>query len=136
MKDSVFVDTNILLYLLSSDTDKKTIAKEILKNNHNISTQVLNEFANVSLKKLKLSIEDTNQNIETIIKKTKVLTFSGNTIIFALQIKRKYQYQYYDCLILATAIENRCTILYSEDMQHEQIIENNLRIINPFLKEK
>lgn len=136
MKDSVFVDTNILLYLLSSDTDKKTIAKEILKNNHNISTQVLNEFANVSLKKLKLSIEDTNQNIETIIKKTKVLTFSGNTIIFALQIKRKYQYQYYDCLILATAIENGCTILYSEDMQHEQIIENNLRIINPFLKEK
>ena len=37
-----------------------------------------------------------------------------------------------DSLIVATALENGCTILYSEDMQHEQIIEKQIKIINPF----
>jgi predicted nucleic acid-binding protein len=35
--------------------------------------------------------------------------------------------------MLASALENDCTILYSEDMQHNQVIEQSLRIINPFI---
>lgn len=38
----------------------------------------------------------------------------------------------YDSLIIATALEASCTTLYSEDMQHGQLIENKLLIINPF----
>ncbi len=38
----------------------------------------------------------------------------------------------YDSLIISTALENNCEILYSEDMQHKQIIENKMVIINPF----
>ncbi len=60
MSDKIFVDTNVLLYLLSNDLEKKSIAKEILKSNHHISIQVLNEFSNVSLKKFQLSIDDRN----------------------------------------------------------------------------
>jgi len=48
----------------------------------------------------------------------------------------KYKYQYYDSLIIATAIENGCSILYSEDMQHNQNIENKLVIVNPFKEEQ
>ncbi len=50
----------------------------------------------------------------------------------AIDIREKYKFQYYDSLIIATALENKCTILYSEDMQHGQIIERQLKIINPF----
>jgi predicted nucleic acid-binding protein len=50
-------------------------------------------------------------------------------------LKNKYNLQYYDALIIATALENNCNILFSEDMQDKLIIENKLTIINPF-KEK
>ena len=52
-----------------------------------------------------------------------------------LKIKDKYKLQFYDSLIIATALENNCSVLYSEDMQHGFEIENTLTIINPF-KEK
>lgn len=43
-----------------------------------------------------------------------------------------YRYSYYDSLIIAAALEQSCTILYSEDMQNEQIIEHHTLILNPF----
>ncbi|MBC8485458.1 MAG: hypothetical protein H8D45_05400 [Bacteroidetes bacterium] len=48
------------------------------------------------------------------------------------KLKEKYHYSVYDSLILASAIEADCTILFSEDLHHNQLIENKLRIINPF----
>ncbi len=122
MKDKVFIDTNVLLYILSNDKVKKTISKEILKSNHNIS-----------IKKFKLSIKNIKEVISKISEETNISIFTKNTIIDALILKEKYKFQYYDSLILATALENSCTVLYSEDMQHNQIIENQLKIINPFL---
>lgn len=133
MQDRVFLDTNILLYLLSDDKDKKDVAKKLFKNDHYISIQVLNEFSNVSLKRFKLSIQDTKDIIENISKKSKIVPYSEKTILSALDLKERYKYQFYDCLILATALENGCNILFSEDMQHGQIIENQLTIINPFI---
>jgi len=132
MQDSVFLDTNILLYLLSDDKNKKDVAKKLFKNDHYISIQVLNEFSNVSLKRFKLSIQDTKNLIEVISKKSKIVPYSEQTILSALNLKERYKYQFYDCLILATALENSCNILYSEDMQDQQMIENKLQIINPF----
>ncbi len=133
MNDKIFIDTNILLYLLSNDKAKKIISKDILRSNHNISTQVLNEFSNISIKKFKLPIENIKEVINKISEETTIFIFSKNTIIDALRLKEKYKFQYYDSLILATALENGCAVLYSEDMQHNQIIENRLQIINPFL---
>ena len=50
----------------------------------------------------------------------------------ALAIAEKYGYRVYDALIVASALEARCTILYSEDMQDSQVIEGKLTIRNPF----
>ena len=124
MNDKFFVDTNVFLYLLSNDINKKTIAKKILASNLHISTQVINEFSNISLKKFKLSTSNTKELLSKLIEKT---------IFYALDLKEKYQFQFYDSLILASALENQCNILYSEDMQHNQIIEKQLTIVNPFL---
>jgi predicted nucleic acid-binding protein len=61
--------------------------------------------------------------------------FDIDTQIKAIELKDKYNLQYYDALIISTALENNCNIIFSEDMQHNQVIENRLTIINPFIKE-
>lgn len=57
---------------------------------------------------------------------------SSETVKICWHIKLKYKYSYWDSLILASAIENNCSILYTEDMQYNQIIEKQLKLINPF----
>ena len=132
MQDSCFLDTNILLYLLSNDAPKKAIAKKLLKENHSISIQVLNEFSNVSLRRFKLSINETKEIIEKISQSCKIYPYNKESILSALDLKERYRYQFYDSLILATALENDCTVVYSEDMRHNHILEDRLTIVNPF----
>jgi predicted nucleic acid-binding protein len=68
-------------------------------------------------------------------------TIDSNILIYAFgkqdnsksRIMDKYQYSFWDSMMLASALENKCTEIYSEDMQHNQTIEDKLRIINPFL---
>jgi predicted nucleic acid-binding protein len=62
----------------------------------------------------------------------RIVDNSLKTQIKAVRLKGKYGFQYYDALIVATALEHGCNILFSEDMQHGQVIEDSLRIINPF----
>ena len=104
MKDKYFLDTNILLYLLSNDINKKRRAKEIFKENHNISIQVLNEFANVSLKKFSLPIKDVKDIIKEISRNSIVYLYDENTIMNALELKNKYSYQFYDSPNLSNSI--------------------------------
>ncbi len=111
MKDKVFLDSK----------------DEIL-----ISTQVINEVVNILYRKFKLDLESIENVIFEMDNNFKIVNFSLTTQIKAIRIKKKYKLQYYDSLILATALENGCNVLYSEDMQHKQCIENTLTIINPF----
>jgi len=132
MHDKAFIDTNILLYLYDKELSKKQIAKDILSSQHTISTQVLNEFSNISLKKFKLSPQEIITALTVIIDNASLVLFTDKSIIKALEIKERYQFGYYDSLILATAMEHQCAILYSEDMHHGQTIEDQLTIVNPF----
>ena len=136
MTDKVFVDTNILIYSYSEDEiEKQIVANKVLEDYSEtiiISNQVINELVNVLFKKFKLSsndIENTILELDTFIQ---IVDFNITTQIKAVRIKEKYKLQYYDALIIATALENGCTILISEDMQHHQVIDNVLTIVNPF----
>jgi predicted nucleic acid-binding protein len=71
--------------------------------------------------------------INELVVNTTIYNYNSNTIIQAITIKHTYQLQFYDALIIATALENNCNILYSEDMHHNQLIENKLKIINSFI---
>ena len=137
MSDKVFLDTNILIYSYSEDEiEKQTIANELLgeySENIIISNQVVNELANVLFKKFKLSSDDIENVVLELDTFIPIVNFELATQIKALRLKEKYKFQYYDALIIATALENNCDILFSEDMQHQQIIENVLTIINPFI---
>jgi predicted nucleic acid-binding protein len=135
MNDSVFLDTNIFVYLYSEDeSEKQIVTLNILEQTRCItSTQVLNEFCSVCLRKLGIPNSAVQQSIKEITENCELCYIDVTIIQKALEVNKKYGYTYYDCLILASAIFNNCKCLYSEDMQHNQIIEDKLKIINPFL---
>ncbi|MEO8820805.1 MAG: PIN domain-containing protein [Ginsengibacter sp.] len=136
MKDSYFIDSNILIYAHTMQDDrKKKIAQEILSLEYEIllNTQVVNESINVFIKRFEISLNDIKKIIAEIIFYLPVRTINTKTIEGGLDIHKKYQYSYYDSLIIASALENKCSILYSEDLQHNQKIEESLTIINPFV---
>jgi len=132
MKDKIFIDSNIFLYAFSNkDISKQSISASIVKQNHTISTQVLNEVSNNMIKKLKFSNKEIEKFISSCYTQYNIVDFSKEIFIKASIIRDKYNISYYDSLILSSAINSKCDILYSEDMQHNQKIEN-LTIVNPF----
>lgn len=135
-KDKIFTDSNVLLYLLDKSAGRKAIAKEILHNKPVISTQVINENISVCTLKFKLPAKTTEKHTENLINNCIVKHIKLSTIYTAIKVFNRYKYRYYDSLIIASALENNCNILYSEDMQHKQVItlgKNKLTIINPFV---
>jgi len=135
MQDRIFLDSNILLYAIGNDKYKKVYLWELIKKTPVITVQVLNEISNIMIRKLKLSYQDIHRIIDFIIQKCIIHSIDIITVRKALDISEKYKYSYYDSLIIASALENNCNILYTEDMHHSQNIENILKIINPFLPE-
>jgi len=139
MNDKVFLDTNVLIYAYSEDEPKKQeIANNILEQYNNqiiISNQVINELSNTLFRKFKLNANEVRAVILELNDNFPIVNFNLKTQLKGVELKGKYKLQFYDSMILATALENGCNIVFSEDMQHNQVIENLLTIINPF-KEK
>lgn len=135
MKDKSFVDSNILIYAHTKQDEKKgRIAQEILYSDLIIgNTQVVNESINVFIKRFKISIVEIQQIVDQIFLYLPIKTINDFTIQSAMKVCTKYFYSYYDSLIIASALENKCSVLYSEDLQHNQKIENTLTILNLFI---
>jgi predicted nucleic acid-binding protein len=136
MKDRVFFDTNLIVYLYSVDElEKSNIVKSLMQNSEPvISTQVINEFSNVSLKKYKQEIDDVINAIAELEDNFEIVLTGFEDIKKTLTLKKKYFFSYYDSLIIASAVLYKCNILYTEDLANNQVIENKIRIINPFKK--
>jgi predicted nucleic acid-binding protein len=135
MKDKVFLDTNIVIYAYSTtDSNKQKTAKQlIMTGNTIISTQVLQEMINTFCGKLKVDYDIVKYLLQECIENVNHLAINSRlTIFLACDVAKRYGFSFYDSLIIAAALENNCTILYSEDLQHNQVIEQRLRIINPF----
>lgn len=136
MTDKIFLDTNILVYTYSStEPEKQKLAQQCLSTVANswISTQVLNELNNTLYRKFALTYKDILVVMNELSDYFQISLVSPETIRQALLLGDRYQYSYFDNLILASALERGCTIVYSEDMQHGQKIIGQLKIINPFL---
>ena len=133
MQGKIFVDSNVILYLFTDAEDKKYKAYDVLVNSPTISIQVLNELSNILFKKYGLTGKEIKEHIDFLLDFVNVSLITISTINLALDLKDKYKYSYYDSLIIATAIENNCSVLYTEDMQDGQVIEGKLKIVNPFI---
>jgi predicted nucleic acid-binding protein len=135
MRDRVFIDTNILIYFISDDLKKKIKAKEILFSECEpvLSSQVINEFVNACLIKNLLKLDRVISLSAKFMDALEFALIKEATIKKALQIQKAHNYSYWDCLIIASALENNCSTLYTEDMQDGHVIENRLKIVNPFV---
>jgi len=135
MNANVFLDTNILVYSYSvNELEKRNVARNLILNNISfISTQVLQELSNTITRKLGFSFDDAIKVVEEMSKNNNLHTNTKITILKACEIAARYQLSFYDSMIVAAALESNCEILYTEDMQHNQIINNPLTITNPFL---
>lgn len=127
-----FFDTNILLYLLSADAAKADRAEQVIAQGGLISVQVLNEFASVASRKLKMSYAEIRDFLTTMRSMVAVEPLSVQTHESALVLAERYGFAFYDALIVAAALLAGCQILYSEDLQDGHYIENRLLVRNPF----
>ncbi len=73
------------------------------------------------------------RQFRSVAKNSSLHINTEDTILQACRIASQYGFSFYDSLIISAALESDCTVLYSGDMQHNQIIDNRLTIINPFV---
>ena len=135
MKDKIFIDTNLWVYLYSDSVKSSVVADIIDKefNNIVISTQVLTELYNVLTKKKIKTRNDATQIINELSSNFKTSEINTSMVLKATEIANSLQFSIFDSQIIATAIQNNCSILMTEDLQNDQRIESKLRIKNPFI---
>jgi predicted nucleic acid-binding protein len=128
-----FVDTNVLLYLLSSDAAKADRAEALLAARVVISVQVLNEFANVARRNLRLEWPEIAQALLDIRRFAEVRPLNLEAHVHGLALAERYRLSVYDAMIAAAALEAGCRTLVSEDFSAGQRLEGRLTIRNPFV---
>jgi len=137
----VFIDTNVFVYAKlknptesHNDTEKHRIAVNFLADIEQ-ETVISIDHQRIFQCALRHGIEDKiiRQAVKEMTDACLVSPLTLKTVGEAWRIREMYCFSYWDSMIIASAIENRCTILYTEDLQHGQILDNRLQIINPLM---
>jgi predicted nucleic acid-binding protein len=127
-----FFDTNIIVYAFTKDL-RAAAAQQLMASPFVLSTQGLNEFANVARKKLKHPLEQIEEAIEVLSRlASMIVPMDQQMTMTALKLVGRYNFAFYDALMVAAALEANCTRYYSEDLQDGLIVEGALTVINPF----
>ena len=126
-----FIDSNVVLYLFSSDTLKADRTESLLQSGGLICVQVLNEVASVCLHKLKMTWEDVDAVFETLKSTCEVLPVTLASHEKAVGLAKRFQISLYDANIAATAILCGADTLFSEDLQNGMSMES-VTVVNPF----
>ena len=131
-----FLDSNVLIYA-ADETDLAKFDKAcdivdtaVRGNGFMISAQVLNEFASVMFKKFKKP-EDEVDDLLSVLEAIKAVPVDPGMTRRALEIKKRYQVQFFDSLLLATAEANGCDEFWSEDLNDGQLY-CGIKAVNPF----
>ena len=137
MTNLVFIDSNIWLYsFLKQEEEKRKTAKKLIKSIKQecifVNTQIINEVC-YNLKKNNFPEVEIKGILSSFYSDFNVSHFTGEIMLNASKLRGKYSLSFWDSLIIASALSEECTLIYSEDMQHNQTIEKKLKIINPFL---
>lgn len=140
MNDKYFIDTNIFIYSFDkSNSRKHEVSKDIIADalEHSsgiISYQVIQEFLSVATRKFKnpLSYSDCQRYLNIVLEPICEVFSSIELYHQAMDVMERWQYSFYDSLIISAALKAQCKILFSEDFQNNQKIQN-LTIQNPFI---
>ncbi len=130
----VTIDTNIAFYALAIKGSKAARAADVMEISDFLSVQVLNEYAFSVRRKLARDWVDIERDLDLLrnsVPTVHSIDFQANH--HAVKLADRYQLSFYDAVMIAVALANGATTLYSEDMQHGMIIDGTLTISNPFL---
>jgi predicted nucleic acid-binding protein len=136
-----FLDTNIFVYaLLASEPPKKQRALQLVEQalgSHQgcTSYQVIQEFANVARRKFaqRFASDECKQFIDAAMQPLNRVGSSPELLNAALDLQDDTRYSFYDSLVIAAALQAGADVLYTEDLQHNQLVAGTLRLVNPFL---
>ena len=126
-----FLDTNVVVYLLSGDRAKAERAERLIAAGGVVSVQVLNEFVAVARRKARLAWPDIRDVLTAVRATCAVAALTAEVHERALAVAEATNLHIYDATIIAAAAVNRCAVVYSEDLGHNQTIDG-VRITNPF----
>jgi predicted nucleic acid-binding protein len=130
----IALDTNIIIYNHGMIGEaKQIIADKLFDTIPVISTQVISEYLNVMKRISKIEKSELLAICAEWLKDCQIHAVGLSTIKLSHQLVKKYNFQLFDSIIVASALEADCEILYSEDMQNGQVVEKKLTIINPFV---
>ena len=130
------LDTNVLVYAVDGkDPAKQGVARKIIiealiKKDCLVSAQVLNEFSNIALLKLKMSIEEVRRFV-AIFSQIHVVSLDRRWTDKALSVKEMFGTQFFDSLLLVAAEENGCDTILTEDLNDGQMY-GTVKAVNPF----
>jgi predicted nucleic acid-binding protein len=126
-----FVDSNVVLYLLSGDAAKADVAQSLLAAGAIISVQVLNEVTSVCLRKLKMPWQEIDALLLAVKAACEVLPLTLASHEKAVELAKRFQLSFYDANIVACALICGAPMLLTEDM-HGGLQVDGLTIQNPF----
>ena len=133
MSKDQFFDTNILVYAHTTGDHRSDTARRLLLDGGVVGVQALNEFTSVARAKLGFSwsrVHEAISNILILCPNPRPLTV--DTHLRASEISERYGFSIWDGLMVAAALDAKCSKLLTEDLQHGQVVEG-VRIENPFL---
>jgi len=140
MNGRFFLDTNIFVYAFDTAAPKKAARADqlvrtgIQTRNGIVSYQVVQEFFNVAFRRFRqpMSHADAEQYLSTTFRPLLAVQSSQALYAEALRLGARFQFSWYDSLIVAAATQAECDVLYSEDFQHGQKL-GSVTIENPFV---
>ncbi len=130
-----FADTNVWLYALieTQDGTKCSRARELIRDTGLlVSTQVINEVSFNLLRKASFTEERIQELVTSFYARHHVIVPGEETMRNASRLRGRYQFAFWDSLMVAVALEGGATTFFSEDMHHGLIIDSRLRVSNPF----
>lgn len=132
MADRAFLDSNVLLYAVGDDDVRRQVAEALIAQRPVVSAQVLAETSAVLRRKFGREASAVATVIEAVLLRVHCEPIAAETVLSALRWGERLGYSHYDSQIIAAALAADCSVLYSEDMQHGQLIDGRLTIVNPF----
>jgi predicted nucleic acid-binding protein len=139
LTDRFFLDTNIFVYSVTADDARKAriatdlVRRALASQKGVVSYQVVQEFFNLAIRRFThpMKLSDCSEYLNTVFRP--ILRVHSSTTLFseAMAMQGRYKLSWYDSLIVASAIQAECAVLYSEDLQHGQRF-GDLQIQNPF----
>ena len=131
-RTDAFIDTNVALYLSSSEVSKAARAEALIEGGGTISAQVLTEFTDVMRRKFKAPWPAIRELLAVLRRTLEVQPVTLETHELGIGLAERYRIRVYDAQLIAAALLAGCSTFWSEDLQHGQVIEGTLTIRNPF----